>query len=144
MRRIVDLLRRAPRGWKAELTDHPFKGMVGIYQSSASPLIFAISLAILSLATPAFAGDASNLPTTRTDLSEQDRARVEAITKPATDFSRPEEYELMQGGAGTSRKRVTADAFSQSSANITFEEEGTFKLGNALFRKNWVSSPSST
>lgn len=144
MRRIVDLLRRAPRGWKAELTDHPFKGMVGIYQSSASPLIFAISLAILSLATPAFAGDASNLPTTRTDLSEQDRARVEAITKPAKDFSRPEEYELMQGGAGTSRKRVTADAFSQSSANITFEEEGTFKLGNALFRKNWVSSPSST
>jgi CxxC motif-containing protein (DUF1111 family) len=50
----------------------------------------------------------------------------------------------MQGGAGTSKKRVNADAFSQSSANITFEEEGTFKLGNALFRKNWVSSPSST
>ena len=50
----------------------------------------------------------------------------------------------MQGGAGTSRKRVNRDAFSQSSANITFEEEGTFKLGNALFRKNWVSAPSST
>ena len=50
----------------------------------------------------------------------------------------------MQGGAGTSKKQVDRDAFSQSSANITFEEEGTFKLGNALFRKNWVSSPSST
>ncbi|TIU69442.1 MAG: thiol oxidoreductase, partial [Mesorhizobium sp.] len=50
----------------------------------------------------------------------------------------------MQGGAGTSRKDANKDAFSQSSANITFEEEGTFKLGNALFRKNWVSSPSST
>jgi CxxC motif-containing protein (DUF1111 family) len=48
----------------------------------------------------------------------------------------------MQGGAGTSRK--DRDAFSQSSSNISFEEEGTFKLGNALFRKNWVSSPSST
>ncbi len=50
----------------------------------------------------------------------------------------------MQGGAGTSRKRVNADAFSQPSANITFEQQATFKLGNALFRKNWVSSPSST
>ena len=50
----------------------------------------------------------------------------------------------MQGGAGTSQKDVNRDSFSQSSANITFEEEGTFKLGNALFRKNWVSSPSST
>ena len=50
----------------------------------------------------------------------------------------------MQGGAGTSRKRVNQDAFSQSSANITFEEEGTFKLGNGIFRKVWVSAPSST
>ncbi len=50
----------------------------------------------------------------------------------------------MQGGAGTSRKRVNQDAFSQSSANITFEEEATFKLGNGIFRKVWVSAPSST
>ena len=50
----------------------------------------------------------------------------------------------MQGGAGTSRKRVNQDAFSHSSANITFEEEGTFKLGNGMFRKLWVSAPSST
>jgi CxxC motif-containing protein (DUF1111 family) len=50
----------------------------------------------------------------------------------------------MQGGAGTSRKRVNHDAFSHASANITFQEEGTFKLGNGLFRKLWVSSPSST
>lgn len=81
---------------------------------------------------------------TRTDLSPKDRARVEAITRPTTDFSKPEQFELMQGGAGTSRKRVNKDSFSQSSANITFEEQGTFKLGNAIFRKNWVSSPSST
>ena len=67
-----------------------------------------------------------------------------AITRPATDFSKSEQFELMQGGAGTSRKRVNQDAFSQSSANITFEEEGTFKLGNGMFRKVWVSAPSST
>ncbi|MCX7305611.1 MAG: c-type cytochrome [Hyphomicrobiales bacterium] len=95
----------------------------------------------LLIAAPAFAGD---LSTARTDLTPKDLARVEAITKPTTDFSKPEQFELMQGGAGTSKKRVNADAFSQSSANITFEEEGTFKLGNALFRKLWVSAPSST
>jgi CxxC motif-containing protein (DUF1111 family) len=90
---------------------------------------------------PAFA---DGLATTRTDLTPKDAARVEAITRPTGDFSKAEQFELMQGGAGTSKKRVNADSFSHFSANITFEEEGTFKLGNALFRKNWVSSPSST
>jgi CxxC motif-containing protein (DUF1111 family) len=84
------------------------------------------------------------LPTSRTDLTAEDLARVEAVTRPTTDFSKAEPFELLQGGAGTSKKRPNQDAFSQSSANITFEEEGTFKLGNALFRKVWVSSPSST
>ncbi|TJV07865.1 MAG: thiol oxidoreductase, partial [Mesorhizobium sp.] len=84
------------------------------------------------------------LATSRADLTPKDLARVIAITRPTRDFSKPEQFEPMQGGAGTSRKGASKDAFSQSSANITFEEQGTFKLGNALFRKNWVSSPSST
>ena len=84
------------------------------------------------------------LPRPATTSQQADLARVVAITKPATDFSKAEQFELMQGGAGTSRKRVNQDAFSQSSANITFEEEGTFKLGNGIFRKVWVSAPSST
>ncbi|WP_413467889.1 di-heme oxidoredictase family protein [Mesorhizobium sp. B2-8-5] len=96
------------------------------------------------LSAPAMAGEPAALPTSRTDLTPKDQARVLAVTRPTTDFTRPEPFELMQGGAGTSRKDVNRDAFSQSSANITFEEEGSFKLGNALFRKNWVSSPSST
>jgi CxxC motif-containing protein (DUF1111 family) len=104
---------------------------------------WVIALASLVLTAPAMAGDL-NLPTARTDLTPKDLARVEAITKPTNDFSKPEQFELMQGGAGTSKKRPNQDAFSQSSGNITFEEEGTFKLGNALFRKLWVSSPSST
>lgn len=144
MRRIVDLLRRASRGWTSEQTSQPVMGMAGLFWPTASHLAVAGLIATLSPAALALAGDMPDLPSARTDLTEQDRARVEAITKPTTDFSKPEEYELMQGGAGTSRKRVNADAFSQSSANITFEEEGTFKLGNAIFRKNWVSSPSST
>ena len=96
------------------------------------------------IAVPALAGSPDTIPTTRTDLTPEDLARVQAITRPTTDFSKPEQFELMQGGAGTSRKRPNQDAFSQSSANITFEEEATFKLGNALFRKVWVSAPSST
>jgi CxxC motif-containing protein (DUF1111 family) len=134
MRRALTFLRRAPlvafspfagRRWRAFLA-----------------LLFAFWFG--SGTAPALAGDFANLPTTRTDLTPKDRARVEAITRPTSDFSKPEQFELMQGGAGTSRKRVNQDAFSHSSANLTFEEEGTFKLGNALFRKLWVSSPSST
>lgn len=84
------------------------------------------------------------LPTVRDDLTPEDQARVERVTRPAQDFSKPERYEALPGGAATSRKLANRDAFSQPSANLSFEEESTFKLGNALFRKLWVSSPSST
>ena len=104
----------------------------------------AFALAFVVFWTPAIAGEPDALPVKRPDLTQEDLDRVEAITKPATDFSKPEPFELLQGGAGTTKKKQNQDAFSQSSANITFEEEGTFKLGNGLFRKVWVSSPSST
>lgn len=84
------------------------------------------------------------LPSTRDDLSDADRVRVKAVTRPATDFSKAEKFEAMSGGAGTSIAPVNQDILSQFSANITFAEEESFKLGNALFRKLWVSSPSST
>jgi CxxC motif-containing protein (DUF1111 family) len=105
--------------------------------------LIAVGLSFFFVTTT-FAADSSGLPTARTDLSAEDMARVIAITRPTTDFSRPEQFEPMQGGAATSRKRVNQDAFSHPSSNLTFEEEGTFKLGNGLFRKLWVSAPSST
>jgi CxxC motif-containing protein (DUF1111 family) len=91
-------------------------------------------------------GAAEKCPTsaTRDDLSDTDRRRVRTVTRPATDFAKAEKFEAMSGGAGTSIASVNQDSFSQFSANITFAEEGTFKLGNTLFRKLWVSSPSST
>ena len=91
-------------------------------------------------------GHAETLPqsATRDDLTEADRARVEAVTRPATTFSKAEKFEAMSGGAGTSIASVNQDSLSQFSANIRFAEEESFKLGNALFRKLWVSSPSST
>lgn len=80
----------------------------------------------------------------RADLTSEDLARVAAITAPATDFSAPENFEANQGGAGTVTKIVNGDIFSFSAANLSFGQEEQFKLGNALFRKVWVSSPSST
>ncbi|WGW04279.1 di-heme oxidoreductase family protein [Tropicibacter oceani] len=76
--------------------------------------------------------------------TQAETARIDAATARATDFTTPEAFEANQGGAATVRARSDADAFSQSSANISFEGELNFKLGNGLFRKLWVSSPSST
>jgi CxxC motif-containing protein (DUF1111 family) len=103
----------------------------------------AAGLTLASL-MPLHAGDFSALPHTRDDLTETDRIRVERTVRPATTFEAAEKFERMQGGAGTSTKLVNRDALSQFNANLTFEQEETFKLGNALFRKLWVSSPSST
>ena len=71
-------------------------------------------------------------------------ARIASVTAPATDFSAPERFEQNPGGGATVRARTDADAFSQSSANLDFAEELEFKVGNGLFRKLWVSAPSST
>lgn len=103
---------------------------------------FCSTLVATSLLAGEPAEDASGGP--RQDLTIEDRVRVEAVTQPTRDFSKPEPFEDLPGGAATSRKRPNRDAFSQSSANLTFEEEGKFKLGNGLFRKLWVSAPSST
>ncbi|NUS21979.1 MAG: thiol oxidoreductase [Mesorhizobium sp.] len=131
MRRPVDFSRRARR---AAIHGRPSHKTPRCRMSRRALLLLATTLSV----------SVSAAPTSRTDLTPKDQARVLAVTRPTTDFAKPEPFELMQGGAGTSRKDVNRDAFSQFSANITFEEEGTFKLGNALFRKNWVSSPSST
>lgn len=71
-------------------------------------------------------------------------ARIAAVTAPTTDFSAAQKFEENPAGAATVRARSDADAFSQPSGNITFEDELNFKVGNGLFRKLWVSAPSST
>ena len=60
-------------------------------------------------------------------------------------FSKPEAGEEKPGGGATSRGSTdTANAFSLSSGNMDFKRELNFKIGNAIFRKNWISAPSST
>lgn len=52
--------------------------------------------------------------------------------------------EPLSGGAATSFKTPNRDAFSHSSTGMSLAREADFKIGNAIFRKLWVSAPSST
>ncbi|MBO6825378.1 MAG: hypothetical protein JJ879_04200 [Sneathiella sp.] len=80
----------------------------------------------------------------RSDLSSKDQARVEAVIRSAQQFSKAEAFENMSGGAATFTGTADRNAFSAHSANLSFKGQERFKLGNGLFRKLWVSSPSST
>ena len=104
-------------------------------------MLIPAALMALGFASAALAADPNSH---RDDLSEEDRRRVRAVTAQSTGFSRPEPYERMAGGAATSLASVNANAFSHPSANLTFEGRRDFALGNGLFRKVWVSAPSST
>lgn len=108
-----------------------------------SPLVAAM----VFLAAPAWAIDGTlttdpHLPVVA--RSAEEAARIAKVTAPATDFSTAETFEEMSAGAATVRARMNRDAFSLPSANLSFEKELEFKVGNGLFRKIWVSSPSST
>jgi CxxC motif-containing protein (DUF1111 family) len=76
--------------------------------------------------------------------NDDDAARIAQIVRPTSDFSRAETYEVNPGGAATSHKPVNISAFSNPSANMSFERQLEFKVGDGVFRKLWVSAPSST
>lgn len=80
----------------------------------------------------------------RDDLSLKDQSRVTSIIKKTTDFSKAEQFEEMSAGAATSTASPNSNAFSHSLGNLDFKGQRDFKLGNGIFRKVWVSSPSST
>ncbi len=108
----------------------------------AGRLVLA-SVAALS-ATPSLATELRDLHLNTLPRTTDERARIEAVTAAPNDFSAPQKFEELPAGAATVRVRTDADAFSQPSANISFEQELDFKVGNGLFKKIWVSSPSST
>lgn len=76
--------------------------------------------------------------------SGSERERVRTIIQPVENFLRPEPYERRPGGAATVFKTLNRNAFSHPSANMSFERELGFKVGNGIFKKIWVSAPSST
>ena len=56
-----------------------------------------------------------------------------------------DERELYPGGTATTRRATkTRNAFSQASRGIGLAGEARFKIGNAIFRRIWVSAPAST
>ncbi|MBL0371767.1 c-type cytochrome [Rhizobium sp. KVB221] len=102
-------------------------------------LLLALALAGGALPGASNAGDSH-----RTDLSAAEKIRVETVTRAAGAFADAERYEAMQAGATTSIETPDRLAFSHFSANLPKQDEMRFRLGNALFRKLWVASPSST
>ncbi|MDF1855291.1 MAG: di-heme oxidoredictase family protein [Pseudooceanicola sp.] len=74
----------------------------------------------------------------------KEAARIATVTALTSDFSAPQRFEDRPAGAATVRVWPDDNAFSQPSANVSFADELTFKVGNGLFRKVWVSAPSST
>ena len=82
------------------------------------------------------------LAATSASASSQEERR--AILAPTSDFSRAERWEALQGGSGTNQKRFDREAYSLPAANLGFEGLADFSVGNGLFRRLWVSAPSST
>lgn len=97
---------------------------------------------LLIVAAAALAGAAVPMVAAGNDADDADR--IAAVTRPATDFSKAEPYELNPGGGATSFKPLNASAFSHPSANMSFERQLDFRVGDGIFRKLWVSAPSST
>ena len=72
-------------------------------------------------------------------MSAKQRA---AILRPTTQFAAPERWEDLPGGSATNRARLDGDAFSQPSANLSFEQRADFFVGNGFFKRMWVTAPS--
>ncbi|MCH2250262.1 MAG: c-type cytochrome [Cognatishimia sp.] len=106
------------------------------------PILLAtalIAVAGLAIAGPMDEPHLNIVPRTSVEL-----ARIAAVTRLTQDFKKPQKFEENSAGAATVRVRKDANAFSDPSANISFDKELDFKIGNGLFRKLWASSPSST
>ena len=70
--------------------------------------------------------------------------RRAAILAPASDFSRAERWEELSGGTATNRTRFGPKAFSQFSTGLALASQADFFIGDGLFRRPWVTAPSST
>jgi CxxC motif-containing protein (DUF1111 family) len=103
-----------------------------------------LALALFLVTAPAFAQTLDDRHLSVIPRTDEDQAKIATVLAPPADFSKPEPFEAKSAGAATVRATLTPDAFSQFSANMPFERQMDFKLGNALFRKLWVAAPAST
>jgi CxxC motif-containing protein (DUF1111 family) len=99
---------------------------------------FLAGVVLFGAALPIFAGAIRG-------YGDDAGAGAESLLEPTTDFTKLEPGEDKPGGGATSRGSTsTANAFSLSSGNMDFKRELDFKIGNSIFRRNWVSAPAST
>ncbi len=102
------------------------------------------ALAVICLASPALAQQLDDRHLPVIPRTPEDIAKIASVLAAPADFTKPEPFEAKSAGAATVRAIDGRDAFSQHSANMPFENELRFRLGNALFRKTWVAAPAST
>lgn len=82
-----------------------------------------------------------SLPFTALPFTAAEQARIAQATALPRDFTRPQSFEALAGGAGTV---AGAAAFSSPLANLPPGEGLDFRGGQALFDRGWVSAPAST
>ncbi|MFW2589999.1 di-heme oxidoredictase family protein [Sagittula sp. SSi028] len=102
------------------------------------------ALGMMILASAATAQPLDDIHLNVIPRTQAETARIQGALAAPDNFDAPQPFEQMSGGAATVRARLNQDAFSQASGNISFERELDFKVGNGLFKKIWVSAPSST
>ena len=110
------------------------------------PNRWAVSAALIAAVQSGIAGAAGLGDPHLNDIprTAEEAARIAVVTARSPDLSLTAAFEAFPGGTATVRARTTADAFSDPSGNINFDRELDFRVGNGLFRKLWVSAPSST
>ncbi len=94
--------------------------------------LFAVFAGGLTAAAVALWSEAGNAAGTEAESPSQ---AAESLLEPGEEYP---------GGAATTSHGRNRDVFSQSSANLPFEKEMTFKVGNGFFKRIWVSAPAST
>lgn len=104
----------------------------------------AVSLGFIAGAFAGFLGLAVNAAGAAAPGGKTEKARIAAVTRPTENFSAAEPFEQNQGGAATVYKPLNSSSFSHPSANMPFERQMDFRVGDGIFRKIWVSAPSST
>ena len=104
----------------------------------------AVSLGFMAVALTVSLGLAVGAAGAVSGPDKAEKARIAAVTKPTTDFSAAEPFEQNQAGAATVYKPLNTSIFSHPSGNMPFERQMDFRVGDGIFRKIWVSAPSST
>ncbi|MEM9633227.1 MAG: hypothetical protein AAGA50_17990, partial [Pseudomonadota bacterium] len=94
-----------------------------------APIKGALSGAVLFVCLAAGSAIADKVLSHRDDLSAKDREKAAGVLQFPTDFEKPEKFEVMQGGAGTSTKKPDRDAYAHSNPKITSDERLSFRLG---------------